>query len=452
MAAPCESGAPLRVVEFFSGVGGLHCAVKESGIASIVVAAVEINTVANAVYRHNFPEVNLLQRNLEGFTTDDFDSFDADMIVMSPPCQPFTRVGLKGDKNDARTNAFFNIMRNLPKMRKKPRYILVENVKGFETSETRNFLAETLEKCQYTFQEFLLSPLDIGIPNQRLRYFLLAKQRPLSFNPEQGLELLPHRINQTSAPSSVQPCDLANEVSSLAVDSPSTVSSKSQSNAEESVTVSNVSPTSAADCNAASASERTEPICHMTAKDQTSNSHEQKLECDVESLQEQNRDAHNSKSATRTGNAKGGKAKRKIASYLQSDLTEDSVAQYLIPDRILLKFGKVMDIVTPEDTKTCCFTKAYAHYVEGTGSVLWTDFSTEMSEAFSEEDLPEEERMTRLRSLNLRYFTPREMANLHHFPQDFGFPETTTKKQLYRLIGNSLNVTLVAELIKYLVT
>jgi len=30
-------------------------------------------------------------------------------------------------------------------------------------------------------QELLLSPTQFGIPNSRLRYYLLAKQRPLSF-------------------------------------------------------------------------------------------------------------------------------------------------------------------------------------------------------------------------------------------------------------------------------
>ena len=63
----------------------------------------------------------------------------------------------------------------LNRMEKKPTYILVENVKGFETSQTRELLIECLSCCGYTYQEFLLTPLQFGIPNCRLRYYLVAK-------------------------------------------------------------------------------------------------------------------------------------------------------------------------------------------------------------------------------------------------------------------------------------
>lgn len=36
------------------------------------------------------------------------------------------------------------------------------------------------------------------------------------------------------------------------------------------------------------------------------------------------------------------------------------------------------------------------------------------------------------------------------FPESFSFPESTTLKQRYRTLGNSINVRLVAELMEYL--
>jgi len=36
------------------------------------------------------------------------------------------------------------------------------------------------------------------------------------------------------------------------------------------------------------------------------------------------------------------------------------------------------------------------------------------------------------------------------FPQEFTFPETSTIKQKYRTLGNSINVKLVSELMRYL--
>jgi tRNA (cytosine38-C5)-methyltransferase len=54
-------------------------------------------------------------------------------------------------------------------------------------------------------------------------------------------------------------------------------------------------------------------------------------------------------------------------------------------------------------------------------------------------------------ALKLRYFTPREAANLHGFQQDFVFPSAITTRQRYQLIGNGLNVKVVSELLKYLI-
>ena len=57
----------------------------------------------------------------------------------------------------------------------KPGHILVENVKGFETSQMRDVLCRTLNYCGYDYQEFLISPNQLNIPNSRLRYYLIAK-------------------------------------------------------------------------------------------------------------------------------------------------------------------------------------------------------------------------------------------------------------------------------------
>lgn len=62
----------------------------------------------------------------------------------------------------------------------------------------------------------------------------------------------------------------------------------------------------------------------------------------------------------------------------------------------------------------------------------------------------EEKQVELLRKLKLRYFSPREVANLMGFPPEFSFPETSTIKQRYRTLGNSISVKLVSELMRYL--
>ena len=53
--------------------------------------------------------------------------------------------------------------------------------------------------------------------------------------------------------------------------------------------------------------------------------------------------------------------------------------------------------------------------------------------------------------LKLRYFSPREVANLMCFPSDFSIPPGVTPRQSYKVLGNSLNVHVVSLLLKYLV-
>uniref|UniRef100_A0A8C5HAL9 tRNA (cytosine(38)-C(5))-methyltransferase n=1 Tax=Gouania willdenowi TaxID=441366 RepID=A0A8C5HAL9_GOUWI len=165
----------LRVLELYCGIGGMHLALKESGIPAQVVAAIDINTTANLIYKHNFPDTPLWNKTIEGIPLEDFDKLSFDAILMSPPCQPFTRIGLQGDISDPRTKSFLYILDLLPRLLKLPRLILLENVKGFETSSARGRLVKVLTECGYFFQELMVSPTSVGIPNSRLRYFLIAK-------------------------------------------------------------------------------------------------------------------------------------------------------------------------------------------------------------------------------------------------------------------------------------
>lgn len=123
---------------------------------------------------------------------------------------------------------------------------------------------------------------------------------------------------------------------------------------------------------------------------------------------------------------------------------------YLLPDKIKLKYLRILDVRQRSDASSCCFTKAYTHYAEGTGSVLQHNQQENFQEKFAEFEIDED--VSKLESLKLRYFTPREVANLMGFPNSFSFPKTTTNKTRYRLLGNSLNVFVVSNLLRLLVS
>lgn len=132
------------------------------------------------------------------------------------------------------------------------------------------------------------------------------------------------------------------------------------------------------------------------------------------------------------------------------DKNHEKLKEYILPDNVLGKRSVVLDIVTPLSKRSCCFTKAYGHYSDGTGSVLTSWKSSDVHHLrANNRNLPldSEEQIQDMKRLELRYFTPREVARLMCFPEQFTFPEKTTLKQKYRLLGNSVNVHVISMLI-----
>ena len=131
-------------------------------------------------------------------------------------------------------------------------------------------------------------------------------------------------------------------------------------------------------------------------------------------------------------------------------LDEGRGGESSLPRSVILKHAEVIDIVNVGSRRSCCFTKSYGRYAEGTGSVLQQ--SGDVDEAYQEFRLcPEDEedkRIEALEKLRLRYFTPSEVARLMGFPEVFSFPDETSVMQRYRALGNSLNVDVVSHLLK----
>jgi len=91
------------------------------------------------------------------------------------------RNGLVKDIHDERAKPLLHIVENIIPKSRCLKYVLVENVKGFECSSARDKLVAALSGSGFTYREFLLSPVHFGICNSRLRYYLLAKKKPLDF-------------------------------------------------------------------------------------------------------------------------------------------------------------------------------------------------------------------------------------------------------------------------------
>lgn len=374
---------PWRVLEFYSGIGGMRYSIMRAGVNATIVEAFDINDVANDVYEYNFGH-RPYQGNIQTLSAADLDSYRAHAWLLSPPCQPYTRQGLQKGSADARASSFLKILELIPETSQPPLMIFVENVVGFETSDTHRIMIEILAKADFVTQEFILSPLQFGVPYSRPRYFCLAKRKPSSFQSP----LVNNQLFWSPSPL------FEHEANNIVNES-----NQPQESCDQWL-------------------QACEPIENFLEFKNPSN----QMEMGSGFL-------HTTVVSTNISESDEGNG---------SDVT--AVSQYFVPLSLIERWGNAMDIVYPDSKRCCCFTKSYYRYVKGTGSLLATVQPKTKDEASS------------LEEQCLRYFTPREVANLHSFPKDFSFPQTISLRQRYALLGNSLSVAVVAPLLVYLFT
>ncbi|KAK9090661.1 hypothetical protein Sjap_023838 [Stephania japonica] len=328
-----------------------------------------VSYITNKILQH-YHTHQQSQGNIQSLTAAELDNYGAHAWLLSPPCQPYTRQGLQKDSNDARASSFLKILDLIPQMSRPPLVLFVENVVGFETSDTHNQMMQIFAETGFVTQEFILSPLQFGVPYSRPRYFCLAKRIPLSFqNPHFNHHLL-------YAPGPLLGCD------------------------------------------------------DRTWTQELYQPHE-KWEDWIHSCEPISK-------FLEFGTA-----------FPKSDNEQSYLTQYKVPQSLIERWGSVMDIVYPDSRRCCCFTKSYYRYVKGTGSLL-TTIQHPSSVTFQAES--NGSKASSLKEKGLRYFTPREVANLHSFPESFQFPEHISLRQRYALLGNSLSAAVVGPLLHYLFT
>jgi tRNA (cytosine38-C5)-methyltransferase len=154
-----------------------------------------------------------------------------------------------------------------------------------------------------------------------------------------------------------------------------------------------------------------------------------------------------------------------LSVYLDSTINESNHKDLCVSETLLTRPAAwCLDIVTPSSHRSSCFTSAYGKYAKGTGSVLLqtkkTDDTHHLSSNFCGGDkyklIPPEERQYDPNWAStltedgcyLRYFSGNELTRLFGFQDSFTFPTHTTMRQQWKLIGNSLNVTLTTTVVE----
>lgn len=118
----------IKYFSMFSGIGGFEYAIGDMGEC---VGFSEIDKNAIDIYLKHFPN----HKNYGDATKIIPNELpDFDLLVGGFPCQAFSIAGKRQGFNEARGTLFFDIARILES--KRPRYLVLENVKGLLTHES----------------------------------------------------------------------------------------------------------------------------------------------------------------------------------------------------------------------------------------------------------------------------------------------------------------------------
>lgn len=165
-----ENSSAIKIVSLFSGIGGFEEGLRMAGINYNTVYASEIDVAAKKSYAANFDSSNLYGDITK---VDARDIPDHDLLLAGFPCQSFSIAGKRMGFEDIRGTLFFDVARILNE--KKPKFILLENVKNLishDQTRTIRKILETLNDIGYTIDFTVINSSEAGVPQNRDRTYI----------------------------------------------------------------------------------------------------------------------------------------------------------------------------------------------------------------------------------------------------------------------------------------
>ncbi|NES76837.1 MULTISPECIES: DNA cytosine methyltransferase [Okeania] len=172
-------------IDLFAGAGGMTLGFEQAGFDILV--SVELDPIHCATHQFNFPFWPILCRSIVDITGDDIRQLsdiknkEIDVIFGGPPCQGFSLMG-KRTLDDPRNTLISHFVRLVLEL--KPKYFVIENVKGLTVGKQNFFLEEVIDKLSkngYQVQQpyQILNAVNYGIPQNRERLFLMGCKKGL---------------------------------------------------------------------------------------------------------------------------------------------------------------------------------------------------------------------------------------------------------------------------------
>lgn len=170
----------MKCGALFAGIGGFCLGFEHAGFST--AWAVENNLHAAITYRHNLPNVNLLEKSVTDVRVFEDKLQPVDVLHAGFPCQSFSQAGDRKGFDDPRGRLFYEIIRIVKEFGShKPKVIVLENSPFLKYGNGGAWFLElqlAIQKLGYWFRPENTAELSTDrltdSPQQRTRLFMVA--------------------------------------------------------------------------------------------------------------------------------------------------------------------------------------------------------------------------------------------------------------------------------------
>jgi DNA (cytosine-5)-methyltransferase 1 len=183
----------MKIIDLFSGVGGLSLGFEWEGFES--VAAIDFWDDAIKTYNHNRLNKVGMTIDIKKFNDDVLPDIlkknKIDGVIGGPPCQGFSTARLSNatDKiheiNKDRNHLYLEFFRTVEIV--KPKFFVIENVRGLVSANQGAFVNDIIERfgnLGYNVEFKILNASDYGVPQNRQRVFFVGLKKRKYIFPE----------------------------------------------------------------------------------------------------------------------------------------------------------------------------------------------------------------------------------------------------------------------------
>lgn len=162
----------MKFIDLFAGLGGFHTGFMNSGYECVF--ACELEPHLRELYLKNYG----IKPHGDITKVDEKSIPKHDVMCAGFPCQPFSLAGKKKGAECPESGKLINHVIRIAKHHK-PRFIVLENVPNVLTIAEGSFwdyMQSSFKKIGYKLEYKVISPVDVGIPQNRKRVFIVGSK------------------------------------------------------------------------------------------------------------------------------------------------------------------------------------------------------------------------------------------------------------------------------------